>query len=122
VKLLSRGVAQHRRLRSLSKERIRKRLPEVWFRMLLKRTSALHSFLEEKQSGCGNGKERDRMDIALTAFQWGQDLAGLFAGDLQHRKAERGARCRKGIRRPSFASFHLSALLMQPHCESRCKL
>jgi len=36
-------------------------------------------------------EERDRMGIALTAFQWGQDLAGLFAGDLQHRKAERGA-------------------------------
>lgn len=36
-------------------------------------------------------EERDRMDIELTAFQWSQDLAGLFAGDSQHRKAERGA-------------------------------
>lgn len=99
--LLSRGVAQHRRLRSSSKERLRKRLPEVWFRMLLKRPSALHSFLAEKQSGRGNESARIGWTFELTAFQWPRP-GGSVAGDLQHRRAE----VQEGIRRPLQSSTY----------------
>jgi hypothetical protein len=94
--LLSCGVAQHRRLRSSSKERSRKRLPEVWFRMLLKRTSALHSFLAEKQSGRGNGRARIGWTLN-SRLSNGQGLAGLLLGTCSTRRQ----RCRKESAGPS---------------------